>query len=92
MVPSAERERYIVDLVEDAVAPYGRFLSAEAMAHLRDVVRLTLRTHPTAVRLVEEVAPRGDVLQSGDLPKDDAPVAPARQRMAAVRGKRVGRG
>jgi hypothetical protein len=60
------------DLTEQAVGPYAALLTPRMNAHVRDVVRELLGSHPAAASLIGELKPPPVVVSSGEVPTESA--------------------
>ena len=68
----AAEDAVIGGLVERALAPWARGLSAATLDMMRDVLTDMLETHPVATRLVGELKARPVADASGTVSKGDA--------------------
>ena len=64
--PEAGADPFVDALVERAAARYAAFLEPEALAEVKDELRMYLTAHPRASRIVDRARPRADRRRSSD--------------------------
>lgn len=67
-----ERDRFLEETLDEAMAPYRNVVPAAHLAVMRGVLREEMLADPTALRLLSAARPRAVPKQSGDVPVEGA--------------------
>jgi hypothetical protein len=82
-----ERERFLEETLDEAMAPYRNLVPATQLAVMRSTLREEMLADPTALRLLSAARPRAVPKQSGDVPVEGSATQDAARDGAGPAGK-----